>query len=318
MVSTEENSLEYALPESAKAYEQAFAAFAGAKWLGAPQYRQSPEVRAEAEALSGRLGIEARITQQDIDTIGAEVTQRCMVAGVPPSEIARLIARLASNVGASKSSLDDIRGEALKEANALANEANGKVSDGSETKAQKIERMWGEIEALNRKTLEGVDALHDNDLISEDEANKWKDELNEIMAMPNGEEKARRLQDFNQRYGDRLQQILDSLQPDDPRRELVSGLIAKEKKKDGVLADNIESLQQIRSPSTTRMQMGEDNNLGLSATDVPAAAQRPEKHNTIISTISAAQNVSPADSGRLTPTDVTRVAVAAQGPSFNL
>lgn len=108
---------------------------------------------------------------------------------------------------------------------------NGKV----ETPEQRRERLWNEIEELNRKTLKGIDDLADNNLMGQDEADQWKDELTEIMAMPNGEEKARRLADFNQRYGDRLQQILDSLPLDDPRRELVERLIASEQEKDATL-----------------------------------------------------------------------------------
>lgn len=298
-----ETSVDYAQPDPADAYKQAFAAFSGAKWVSAPQYRQSPEVLLAAGAISKTHGVEALITQKDIDKIAAEVKQRCMAAGVPQSEIDKLLATLKSNVGASKSSLEEIRGEALKAADDLVSEASGKAS---ETPEQKVERLWGEIEQLNKKTLEGIDALQDNDLMGQKEADKWKAELNEIMAMQNGQEKAKRLANFNQRYGDRLQQILDSLPLDDPRREIVVGLIAKEREKGEGIEMVRNGVNQAYTPPTPPPSI-----------EVASITPAPEKSTASNTTIGNAEDVSRADSGQLSPPDVTRIASAAQqGPTF--
>jgi hypothetical protein len=111
----------------------------------------------QAEAPKGEA--KGHITQMDIDALAQEVTQRCIAAGVPYAEITKLVAKLNSNLGASKDSLNEIRGEALRDADSLVSETS--VID--ETEAARTKRLeaqfWADMHVLNAKAKAEFDAL---------------------------------------------------------------------------------------------------------------------------------------------------------------
>ena len=142
-----------------------------------------------------KRAVEALITTKDIEKIAAEVTQRCMAAGVAPAEIAKLLAKLASNVGASKSSLEDIRGEALKAADDLVSEASGKGSEGAE--------------GQRKDALERINQLSDDIKKNVDEIDPWltPEERKRIKKAREEEEKAKEKLEWLKANGGTPEQI---------------------------------------------------------------------------------------------------------------
>lgn len=242
-------------------------------------------------------GLEALITEKDIKKIAAEVMQRCMAAGVSPSEIDKLIATLKSNVGASKSSLEDIRGAALKDADDLVNDAKGKAS---ETPEAKIERLWGEINAGIKDTIKEVDDLAAAGIIDKDKQKELDKELKAIEAMADGPEKEKRLKLFYKKYDLYLEELKEQYPQGSPEREKIDSVLQGNKKQ----KEELDELTTMERDITTR---GHGSQLSSEIAQIDNAPK----------VVSAASTTEPSSHSMLSGQKTSNTAVSFEGDHSN-
>lgn len=219
MVSTEANNTDWQaatrafgdLPADARA-----AALGAVAWMQPTGFAQAAAVAYLHDApaaspltlASSHPATESAVSARDIAQIADEVRQRCHAAGVNPAEIDRLVAQINSNIGASRSSVEEIRGEALREADDLVAHASERAAELTETAEHENERLWGEIRKLNEEI---VDTLSPH--MTEEEKKREEEFKRKLEAATSDEERAQIMKDYNNFHEEVRERLEDGQSP---------------------------------------------------------------------------------------------------------
>lgn len=236
-----------------KALDAAFleAAYVNVAWKH--EVQQSPDVIAAAAALAEQHPVEKTITADDIAGIVASVKQNCQLAGVPTAEIEKILAHIASNIGAPKSHLDEVLKDAQARAGEAISTAKGELVQNSMYNEAQYQQLWNEIKAIDKKIDKNIDELHAEGLISDEEYEKLKAERKRLDAMDNHDPKYIAGQKL---YAQHLRTIYDRAEDNattDKQQDLVkegSGLLDKREERVNMAEREITAYKKAGEQST--------------------------------------------------------------------
>lgn len=189
------------------------------------------------------------ITEDDLLPVEAAIAKTCQAAGVPKAQIDEIIDELRSHIGASKSGLETIIEDAKKVAHRVAHEA---AIAKSETPEQKIEKLWGEIKALDKKIDEAFDEFEK--YLTPEERDERK-KLRKAVEAAETEEQRRATQKALQQYDkDHLDRIRERAVKagDTETVTKVEEAIKTNEEKEKKLAKREELIQKIQANSFER------------------------------------------------------------------